>query len=711
MMKRIIRTICQASHMECGVLVHTEDGVVTQVEGDPQHPSSRGFICVKGQAQPELLYHPDRLKYPLRRSGGRGEGKWERISWGEALGEIAERLTRIKEEHGPESIASIHGTGPRASTMASRLLTFALGSPNEISTDLHICFAPSLVAERCTVGNSILMEKGPDYLSANCILVFGGNPLASHPPRGRDILEAQRKHNTKLIVVDPRRIPLAARSDLWLQIRPGTDVALALGMINVIIEEQLYDKEFVDKWCYGFDKLTEHVREYPPEKIAEITWLPADKIRQAARMYATAKAAALHHRVAVEHNINSTQTDRALAILAAITGNVDVEGGNLFTMSKEGYIYTHLLRADKQFRPDAVIEEKRIGSKEFPLISGADSIYQFVHPSLAVETMETDKPYPIKALYCAGGNPLNMQNCKRVWEALKNLELHVVADFFMQPVAELADYVLPAAVWLERDECCDMHYMNCIAARQKVVEPLYECWDDMKIAIELVKRIPWADRSFIPWNDVNEYNEWRVKGMGMTFDELKEKGYIVVPVEYKKYEKQGFNTPTGKVELYSTVFEKHGYDPLPTFREPPVSPVSTPELIQEYPLILFTGGRDIAYFHSEGRQISQLRKLVPDPEIEIHPDTARALEIGDGDWVWVETPMIRSERVKFKVKLTNNVHPRMVQAAHGWWFPEKPPPEHGCFDSNINVILSDTGPMEEICGSLVTRGTLCKVYK
>jgi len=710
--KRTVRTVCQSSHFECGVIVHVEDGKVTKIEGDPHHPTSKGFICVKGRAQPELLYHPDRLKYPLRRSGERGDGKWERISWDEALGGIAEKLTEIKEKYGPESIASIHGTGPRASTMALRLLTFALGSPNEISTDLHICFAPSLVAERCTFGSSIMMEKGPDYLSAKCISVFGGNPLASHPPRGLDILEAKRKNDAKLIVIDPRRIPLAAKADLWLQIRPGTDLALALGMINVIIEEQLYDKEFVDKWCYGFDMLAQHIKRYSPEKVADITWLPVDKIREAARIYATTKPATLHHRVAVEHNINSTQTDRALAILIALTGNIDVKGGNLFTMSKEGYIYTHMLRSDKQFRPDAEVEEKRIGSKKYPLIAGSDSLYQFVHATLAVEAMETGKPYPIKALYCAGGNPLNMQNSKRVWKVLKeNLELHVVADFFMQPVAELADYVLPAAVWLEREECCEMMYMNCIAARQKVIEPLHECWDDMKIAIELVKRIPWADRKFLPWNNVNEYNEWRVKGMGMTFDELNQEGYIVVPAEYKKYESKGFNTPTGKVELYSTFFEKHGHDPLPTFVEPPESPVSTPELMEDYPLILFTGGRYIGYFHSEGRQISQLRKLVPDPEIEIHPHTAKTMAIKDGDWVWVETPSIRGERVKFKAKLTNNIHPKMAHAPHGWWFPEKPPPEHGCFDSNINVILSDTGPREEICGSVATRGTLCKIYK
>ena len=192
---------------------------------------------------------------------------------------------------------------------------------------------------------------------------------------------------------------------------------------------------------------------------------------------------------------------------------------------------------------------------------------------------------------------------------------------------------------------------------------------------------------------------------------MQDRGYIVEPMKYQKYLKRGFDTPTGKVELYSTVFKKYGYDPLPTFHEPPESPVSTPELVAEYPLILITGGRNIAFFNTEGRQISQLRRLAPDPVIEIHPDTAREAGIAEGDWVWLETPQVKGERVRLKSKLTTDVHPRMVHAPHGWWFPEKPSPEHGCFDSNINVVLTGDPPREPICGSVRTRGTLCKVYK
>jgi anaerobic selenocysteine-containing dehydrogenase len=182
-------------------------------------------------------------------------------------------------------------------------------------------------------------------------------------------------------------------------------------------------------------------------------------------------------------------------------------------------------------------------------------------------------------------------------------------------------------------------------------------------------------------------------------------------LSYKQYEEKGFNTPTGKVEIYSTIFERHGYAPLPTYVEPRESPLSTPELWKDYPYILITGGRSIEYFHSEGRQIPQLRRSLPDPEIEVHPETAQRENIEEGDWVWVETPQVKGERVRFKVKLTSNLDPRIVHAQHGWWFPEKPTPDHGCFESNIDVVLDDDPPREKICGSVPLRGTLCRIYK
>ena len=709
-MNRIVRTICQGCHSECGVLVHVNHNKVTKIKPDPNHPSSRGFICVKGTNYAHFTYHPDRLKYPLKRAGVKGEGKWERISWNQALDEIAAKLTEIKNKHGVRSIGSFQGTAPRESLFSVHLLASALGTPNVASTDLHICFAPSMVAEIATVGHSVMQEAGPDYPSSKCILVCGGNPLVSHPPRGRDLLEGVKKNKAKLIVIDPRRIPLAAQADMWLQVRPGTDAALVLGMLHTVISEELYDKAFVDQYCYGFDHLKEHIKAYPPEKAAEITWLSATQIKEAARLFARSEPSTIHHRVAVEHNLSSTQTDRALIILATITGNLGVKGGNLLPTRLPGYVSTGGVMGFCELSPE--LNDARLGSDEYPLISGPDPLFPFVHAALAAKAMLHGEPYPIKALFLAGANPVvNMQNTRRTWAAFKNLNLFVVADFFMTPTGELADYVLPATTWLEREECCDEQYMNCIAARQKAVEPLYESRDDVRMAIDLVKRIPWADRKYLPWESVEEFNDFRVRGTGMTFQEFKEKGYVTIDPSYKQYEEKGFNTPTGKVEIYSTIFEKYGYDPLPTYIEPRESPFSTPGLLKDYPYILITGGRTIEYYHSSGRQIEALRKRMPDPEIELHPETAQKENMEEEDWVWVETPQIKGERVRLRVKLTSGLDPRIVHAQHGWWFPENPAPDHGCFESNIDVVLSDDPPREKICGSVPVRGTLCRIYK
>lgn len=699
-MEKIIRTCCQGCHPECGVLVHVNDGKVTKIEGDTDHPASRGFICVKGRVQAEFTNHPSRIKQPLKRVGEKGSGKWQAVSWNQALNEIAAKLTEIKDKYGPEAIATYHGTGPRTSVATTHALAAAIRTPNEICTDAHICFFPSFMVETLTLGSTVMMERGPDYLNAKCIMVVGGNPLVSHPPRGMDILEAQRKNGAKLIVVDPRRTHLAARADLWLQIRPGTDVALALAMMNVIINEELYDTGFVRKWCHGFDSLKERVQDYPPEKVAGITWIPAERIREAARLYATIKPAVLHHRVAIEHNVNTSQTLRALCNLIALTGNLDIKGGNLFSVPTS--------QSSHAQSPDFI--EKRIGSKQFPLMAGKDAPIAVVNAHLAAEAMLHGKPYPLKAVYTAGGNPVvNMQNTKKIRQSFLALDLHFVADFFMTPTAETADYVLPAATWLERDEV-STGFMNCIAARQKVLEPLPDCRDDRDMIIDLVQRLPWADRSALPGKNIEEWNNSRTRLLGMPFSKLKRKGYVTFPARYRKYEQTGFSTPTGKVELYSPIFEKYGYDPLPFFTEPPESPFSTPELMKDYPLILIAGSRCIEYIHSEGREIESLRRRKPDPELEIHPDTARKMKLEGGEWVWVETPQVPGERVKLKVRVTDGIDPRVVHADYAWWFPERPGPEHGCFDSNISVVLSDQ-PREPVCGSVPVRGTLCKVYK
>ena len=711
----VVRTVCQSCHSECGVLAHVEGGRVVRLQGDPDHPNNKGYICTKGKNEIGRLYHPDRLLHPLKRVGERGEGKWRQVSWDEALDGIAQGLTAVKERYGTDAICGMRGTGPRAGGV-SNLVPYALGSPNAISTDLHICYAPSLIAENVTIGTSTLMERGPDYENARCILIFGANPMISHPPRGLDVMRGRVGNGAKLIVVDPRRTYLASKADLWLRIRPGTDAALVLGLINLVIEQGLYDKEFVERWCVGFDKLAARAAEYPVDRVAEITWLPPDKIREAARLYATTKPAVLHHRVAMDQNLCSTRASQAMIQLVAITGNLDVQGGNLIPPRIPGYYRTGILSGGAVCAPPPEVEERRLGAKRFPLTSSPRGRFcggpqlMFVHAHLAMEAMEGKGEYPLKAMYLSGGNPVvTTMDVRRFRDALLKLELLVVADYFMTPTAEIADYVLPAATWLERDELCDDGYTDYIAVRQKAVEPQGEAREDLAIVMDLVGRIPWADKARIPWSSPAECYDWMVAGMGLTFEELKAQGYYQEPRRYRKYEQNGFDTPSGKVELVAGRFASLGYDPLPAYVEPSESPVSTPALLGEYPFVLITGARDIEYMTSEGRQVPELRGRRPDPEVEIHPEAAAGAGLADGEWTWLETPRKPGEKVKLKVRFNENLDPRVASAAYGWWFPELPGPEHGCFDSNVNAVLDMGPPWEEICGSVPLRGTLCRL--
>jgi len=483
-----------------------------------------------------------------------------------------------------------------------------------------------------------------------------------------------------------------------------------LGFLNVIINNRLYDKGFVDKWSSGFEKLKERVQQYPPERVSEITWVPIEFIKNAAIMYATTKPAALWPRVALEQSFNAIQALRSLDILIAITGNLDVKGGNLLGETIPGFwsFDSPALRQSVRSLPTKV-QEKRIGAQDFPLLSGPSALRPYPHPPSLIHTMLTDIPYPIKGLLSVSNLILALEGSRETVEALKRLEFHVHPELFMTPDAELADIVLPAASWLERDEVTAPS-ATCIAAAPKAVEPLYECWDELKFVLELARRLGIT----LPENPAQTVEEWIsfcLKGMSITFDDLKQKGYMSFPRAYWKYETKGFNTSSGKLELYSNELERFGYDPLPNALEPPESPYSDPELAEEYPLILTAGRRRIGYWHGLGFQIPWLRELAPAPLLEIHPETAGRFGIEDGDWVWIESPRGMSQRIKQKAKFTLGIHPRVVQPEAHWWYPEKPDPDHGCWESNINAIISNDPPYGPVAGCVPLRNLLCKIYK
>jgi anaerobic selenocysteine-containing dehydrogenase len=649
----------------------------------------------------DLVYHPDRLKHPLRRIGKRGSGKWQRITWDEALDEISDRLLTIRRDFGPEAIALGTGTGRHHIRWVSRF-GHALGTPNWCEPGFAQCFHPRVNTCILTFGDYPVCDF-TGGVAPKCILYWGHNPVNSGPDGETrfNVLESLA-HNPKIIVVDPRRTGLAEKADVWLQIRPGTDDALGLSMLNVIIGERLYDEPFVRQWTHGFDALAERVRAYTPEWAAPITWVPADKIRTAARIFAEAKPAMLEWGCAIEHTPKCIQTIRALSMIPAITGNVDVPGAWVFGMHGIGRFPSLI----ENLTPEA--DAKRLGGKQFKLLGGAGADLPAAHIPTLLEAMRTGVPYPVKAFLVFGNNTLTTYaNTTQVYESLMKLDFMVCADLFMTLTAELADIVLPAAAWPELDQIVGLPTVaaNVVLGQQKVVQ-IGECRSDEEIIVELARRMKLPVGTESVQDVLNA--QLAAGGTGVNFEELKARGFVNIPIKYRKFENGGFKTPTGKIELYSTRLEEFGYSPLPYYEEPPESPLSTPEIAKQYPLILTTGARSKFFFNSEHRQIAKLRKAHRYPIAEIHPDTAAGLGIAAGDWMWIET---RRGRMRQKAKLTNGIDPRVIQAEHGWWFPEEPGPDYGVWKSNVNLLTDNQPPYDPAMGTYQLRALLCRVSR
>jgi anaerobic selenocysteine-containing dehydrogenase len=698
---KVLKSVCRSCHGGCGVLLHVEDGRLVKVEGDRESPLNHGRLCPIGTITVDLVYHPDRLKYPLRRQGPRGAGTWHRITWDAALDEIAEKLEAIRREFGPEAIALGTGTGRHHIRWVSRF-GHALGTPNWCEPGFAQCFHPRVNTCILTFGDFPVSDFTGGTPPA-CMLFWGHNPLNSGPDgETRFNVREALDHNPKIIVVDPRATELARRAEVWLQLRPGTDDALALAMLNVIIGEQLYDAPFVARWTHGFEALAEHVRSFTPEWAEPITWVAAEKIRAAARLFARTKPAMMEWGCAIEHTPNCIQTVRAISLLPAITGNIDVPGGWVFGMHGIGRFPSLI----ENLSPEA--NARRLGADRFKLLGGEGADLPAAHIPTLLQAMREGKPYPVKAFLVFGNNTLTTYaNSALVYESLMKLDFMVCADLFMTPTAELADIVLPAASWPELDQLAGLPTVaaNVVLANQRAVRT-HECKSDEEIFVELARRmtLPCGTEPVEAVLDA----QLKAGGLDITFAEMKERGSITVPFKYRKYEGGGFKTPTGKIELYSTRFEQMGYAPLPTYAEPPESPLSRPDVAADYPLVLTTGARISYFFNSEHRQIDKLRKAHRDPVAEIHPDTAQRYGIANRDWMWIET---RRGRIRQRARLTPGIDPRVIAAEHGWWFPEEPAPEYGVWKSNANLLTDNQPPYDPAMGTYQLRALLCRVSK
>jgi len=695
----VFKSVCRSCHGGCGALLHVRDGQLVKVEGDPVSPLNHGRLCPIGTVTVDLVNHPDRLKYPMRRRGARGSGDWQRITWDEALDEITERVLAIRDKFGPEAIALGTGTGRHHIRWVSRF-GHALGTPNWCEPGFAQCFHPRVNTSILTFGDFPVCDF-TGGTPPGCILYWGHNPVFSGPDGETrfNVLEAL-EHNPKTIVVDPRRTGLAEKADVWLQLRPGSDDALALAMLNVVIGEQLYDTDFVLKWTHGFDALHAHVQRFTPEWAEPITWVPAEKIRAAARLFATTKPAMMEWGCAIEHTPKCIQTIRAVSMLPALTANVDVPGGWVFGMHGLGRFPSLI----ENLTPE--MKAKRLGADRFKMLCGEGADLPAAHIPTLLKAMREGKPYPVKAFLVFGNNTLTTYaNTSLVYESLMKLDFMVCADLFMTPTAELADIVLPAAAWPELDQLAGLPTVaaNVVLAQQKVVQ-IGECKADEEIFVELARRMKLP----VGTESVRDVLNAQLKGLGITFEELTQKGFLKVPFKYRKYEDGGFRTPTGKIELYSTRLEQMGYAPLPYYEEPPESPLATPHIAEDYPLVLTSGGRIPFFFNSEHRQIGKLRKAHRDPVAEIHPDTAKRYGIAQGDWIWIET---RRGGMRQKAKLTDGIDPRVIHAQHGWWFPEQTAPQYGVWQSNVNLLTDNGPPYDPAMGTYQLRALLCRVAK
>lgn len=694
----------------CGLKVYVDDeGRLQKVEGDENHPVTQGRLCPRCIAMKDYVYNPARILKPMKRDPKfRGDAdKWEEISWDEAIELFGSEYERITEKYGVESCVTFSGTGREGGTM-SLYPTMVLGTPNYCYTQSgYACYTPRLAAVAYIVGCTYPewdyagalpgRWDDPRYDLTEVLMIWGKAPLESNPDGffGHAVVDAMRR-GTRVINIDPRVNWLSARSDIHLQLRSGTDTALGMAMLNVIINEDLYDHDFVSYWCYGFEQLAERVQEMPPSRAAEICCLKEEDIVAAARMYATAKPAAIMWGLAVDQKTDGMQNGQCIIALQAITGNLDRPGGQLLPGADAGH--NELGFGYSEAIPDD-LKMKMIGMDQYPaycnmiLNSQAD---------LTLKTLETDEPYPLRFGLYMGNNLMSNTSMepKRWHDAIiRSLEFCVGIDCFMNAsIQSSCDLFLPIATVLEREGTVFTHYAPCTVTAG-FMHKAVDCGglpSDMELAYMLGKRT--HPERWTRWANAHELVEsfrLGVEEHGEYFDRVSQCVVAQIPIEYYKYEKgllradgkPGFATPTGRVELWSTAFRQFGDDPLPYYIEPEFSPVSKPELMEEYPLILTTGARTTAFFHSEHRQIAYLRELNPDPVIEINPVTAKKYGVIEGQWVKVKNMF---GEALLKAHVSEIVDEKTVHAQHGWWFPETDPSDNrpeGSYDtfrSNIN---------------------------
>ncbi len=681
----VIKTACELCAWSCGMNVHVENGKIVKVTGMKEHPLNRGRLCPKGSISPDYVYSTDRITHPMVKENG----KWKRVEWDDALDIFVENLKEIREID-PRSFATIIGMpillGGSSTVGFIRRFMDVYGSPN--------CFSPESMCYRHEIiGYILTLGKFPvaDPENSNCIVVWAHNPHASKPPLAW-MIERARKRGAKLIAIDPRKTKVAEMADIHARIKPGSDTYLAVGLMKVIIEEKLYDSKFVSGYCHGFEKLRDFVSNYTLNEISEKTWVDEHTITEIARTFAKTKPACIVQGVnALDQVPTGIQNARSIAILHALTGNVDVKGG--FVRASRVH--------SKNLRLQNLLPDVPLGIERHPFF------YQVWETHLGegqgmylYDAILNGDPYEIRTLFIAGSNPvLTWPESEKTVEMLKNVDFLAVMDIFMTETAKHADLFLPATTFLERLELVDYYSVifgiPYMMLRKKTIEPVGESKSDVEFWLEVARKMRYSEH--FPWNNVEEVIDWVLEPTGYSVHDLTEKypsGVWTGEVRYGEYMQRGFRTPSGKVELYSDSLAEMGYDPLPAPKDP-VLELYGQEISKDYPLILTTGSRNVYFTHSQLRNVEKMKKMLSEPYVEIHPKTAERYGVNDGDYVIVSTEY---GSIKIKAKVTDGIVQDVINIPHGW------------AEANVNA-LTPRKPADPISGCPLLKAVPARISR
>lgn len=641
-----IPTFCEMCFWRCGGIGYVRDGKLWKFEGNPKDPQSMGRLCPRGTGAVGAHYDPDRLRQPLIRSGERGKEQWKTATWDEALAYVAERMNKIKAEHGPESVALInHGFGQRFFQHVLK----SWGVINIAGASYAQCRGARDVGYLLTYGAGFGSPEPTDIKNTDCLVLIGSHLGENmHNSQVQEFAQAIERRAT-VIVVDPRFSVAASKARYWLPVKPGTDLALILAWANLLVSEGLYDKAFVEQHGHGFDKFVAAIKDYTPEWAAEQCDVPADLIRRAGRELAGHRPRAIvHPGRRVNWYGDDTQRSRGIALLNALLGNYGRNGGTFVSQGFKVAPYG-LPPYPKSDKPHA----DGADASEFPF---AD---EGITTSIRKATL-TGKPYPVKGWFVYSSNLMQaLPNDRETIEAIQKLDLLVVCDTMPSEIAGWADVVLPDTTFLERhDELLTGYGRNgWLALRQPVVAAPHDQKPAWWIAKQLAEKL--GIGACMPFKDMEEYLSKRVTATGLSWEQLKKEGVMLAPhkpITVEEGLELKFDTPSGKVEFWSDQLEKAGFDAVPRYTRHPEAPAGYFRLIT---------GRAPGHTFSRTQTNPLLHDLMPENEVWVHPDTAARLGVRNREYVKLKNQDgVVSNRVR--VKATQRIRKDTVYIVYGF---------------------------------------------